>query len=260
MLLPSVHRIKVLFAIFLIINSNLLALQFKVVERRIVGEEAFYLTRIVEGVELYNDSPHRLKIKSENQSNYPIPKSGCGPTSMLSILMWYENYGIIKSLYRDTDLRSYKLNLFREIDNHLFRQAGVNGGEHVGVTLLDTAVTMDFMFEMRSKGTTRIHTEFKPGPLKTRDFLRTTLNFRSGLLIVRPKDLQTGELGNLHATVIIEADERGRITLGTWGQLYCGLLEERPGGQWFVPQDPSHMELKIRELILFMPFQPTSKF
>ena len=257
MSLFSTHVIKALIAIFFIINGNLLAAQsFKVIERRVVGEKAFYLNRIMEGVELYNNSSHRLSINSENQHNYPIPKSGCGPTSLLSLLIWYENYGIIKSLYRDADLRNYKLNLFREIDNHLLVQAGVSRTENIGVRNLDIAVTMDFMFEVRSKGNVRIHAEIKPEPLKPGDFLRTVLNFRSGLLIVRPKDPETGELMAHHATVIINADKEGYITLGTWGQLYHGLLEERPDGQWFVPQDPNHLELKISELILFVPFQP----
>lgn len=253
----STHGVKSLIAIFFITNSNLLAVQsFRVIERRVVGEETFYLSLVMKGVELYNNSSHRLGIHSENQNNYPIPKSGCGPTSMLSLLIWYENYGIIKSLYRDTDLRNYKLNLFREIDNHLVVQAGVSRTENIGVRNLDIAVTMDFMFEVRSKGDVRIHAETKTEPLKLEDFLRTALNFRSGLLIVRPKNPQTGELMAHHAVVIIDADKEGHITLGTWGQRYHGLLEERPDGQWFVPQDPNHLKLKVKELILFIPFQP----
>lgn len=261
MSLFSIHGVKALIAISFIINSNLLAVQsFRVIERKVVGGEVFYLSRIMQGVELYNNSSHRLSINSENQNNYPIPKSGCGPTSLLSLLIWYENYGIIKSLYRETDLRNYKLNLFREIDNHLLVQAGVNRTENIGVRNLDIAVTMDFMFEVRSKGNARIHAEVKTGPLKLRDFLRTVLNFRSGLLIVRPKNPQTGELMAYHSTVIINADKKGYITLGTWGQRYHGLLEERSDGQWFVPQNPNHLELKISQLIRFIPFQPQEGF
>jgi hypothetical protein len=253
----SKHIIWTLIAISVVINGHLLAVQdFRVIERRIVGGNEFYLSQITKGVELYNNSQHRLSIVSENQSDYPVPQSGCGPTAMLSILMWYEDYGIIKSLNRDMTLRHYKLSLFREIDNHLMKQAGIKRTEKMGVRNLDIAVTMDFMFEARSRRNVRIHTELKPEPIRLRDFLRTTLNFRSGLLIVAPKDPHTGELMNTHATVVIHADKKGYITLGTWGQLYRGLLEERSDGQWFIPQDPNHMELKIRELILFIPFQP----
>ena len=253
----SKHNIGTLIAISVFIHGHLLAVQdFRVIERKILGGNEFYLSHMMKGVELYNDSQHRLRIVSENQSNYPVPQSGCGPAAMLSILMWYEDYGIIKSLNREMTLRHYKLSLFREIDNHLMRQAGVNRTENIGVRNLDIAVTMDFMFEARSRGNVRIHTEINPEPLKLRDFLRTTLNFRSGLLIVAPKDPQTDEFMNTHATVVIDADKKGYITLGTWGQLYRGLLEERSDGQWFIPQDPNQMELKIRELILFIPFQP----
>jgi hypothetical protein len=260
MALFSRHGFWALIAIPIIINSHLLAVQeFKVIERRVVGEKAFYLQRTVKGVELYNDSPHRLNIISENQNHYPVPQSGCGPAAMLSILIWYEDYGIIKSLYRDADLRQYKLNLFREIDHHLMRQAGVSRTENIGVNNLEIAVVMDFMFRVRSKCNVRIHTEVKSEPLKPRDFLRTVRNFRSGFLIVRPKDRQTGELQGSHATVVIHADKEGYITLGTWGQLYHGLLKERSDGQWFIPEDSNHQELKVSELVRFVPFHPKIK-
>ena len=256
MSLLSMRGLGVCIAIFLLTNGHLLAvLEFKVFERRVVDGKAFYTQRLLEGVELYNDSPHRLGITSENQNNYPVPQSGCGPTAMLSILIWYENYGIIKALYRDASLQQYKLNLFREIDNHLMWQAGVNRTEKIGVNYLDIAVTMDFMFKVRSKGKVRIQTEIKSEPFQTEDFLRTMRNFRSGFLIVSPQDPKTGKLMNRHATVIIKADQKGYVTLGTWGQRYHGLLKKRSDGQWFIPHDPNHMKLKVHELLRFTPFQ-----
>ena len=60
-----------------------------------------------------------------------------------------------------------------------------------------------------------------------------------------------------HATVIIQADKKGYITLGTWGQRYHGVLEERSDGQWFIPKDPNQMELKVIRLVRFIPFQPS---
>lgn len=235
------------------------AQKFILVERKAVGKKAFYLRKIVEGVELYNNSIHRLDIVSENQNNYPVPQSGCGPTAMLSILMWYENYGIIKSFHRDKDLREYKLSLFREIDNHLLWQAGVNRTENSGVNILDIAVVMDYMFKSRSKDGLRIHTEVKNEPLKTEDFLRTMRYFRSGILIGMPKDPETGELASPHAMVVMEADKGGCITLGTWGQHYHGFLRARADGQWFIPLNSSQLELKVSRLIRFIPFQLKTK-
>ena len=258
MSLFSIRGFWTLIAISTIIIHPLPAVQyFEVIEQRIVGEHTFYLDRIVKGVELVNESRHRLDMVSENQNHYPIPESGCGPTAMLSILLWYEDYGLIRSFSRDADdLRQYKLNLFREIDHRLMRQARAMRNANNGTSLRQMAVVMDFMFKVRLKGTARIQTDFINEPLKQRDFLETMKNFRSGILSVRGKDPETGELQGLHAAVVMHADEEGLITLGTWGKRYLGSLENRSDGQWFIPQDPNHLELKVELLARFTPFQP----
>ena len=199
---------------------------------------------------------NRLSMLSEDQANYPIPESACGPTAMLNILIWYEKFGLIPPLYRDADLRHYKLNLFSEIDRRLIQQSGTIRTENAGVKNLDTAIVMDSIVKTRTKGALRIHTDVIAAPLKLADFLETTKNFRTGYLVVTPKSPETGELLNDHAVVVIRTDRAGYITLATWGQRYHGLLKKRTDGQWFIPQNPKHMELKVKGLTRFIPFKP----
>ncbi len=199
---------------------------------------------------------NRLSMLSEDQSNYPIPESACGPTAMLNILIWYEKFGLIPPLYRDANPRHYKLKLFSEIDRRLIQQSGTFRTEDAGVKNLDTAIVMDSIVKTRTDGALRIHTDIIEAPLTLEDFLETTKNFRSGYLVVAPKDLETGKLLNDHAVVVIRTDRTGYITLATWGQHYHGRLKKCPDGQWFIPQDPKHMDLKIKGLTRFIPFKP----
>lgn len=231
---------------------------FQVVERGIhkeSGQMMFYL-RTLRGTERTNNSLNRLSILSENQHDYPDPESGCAPTAMLNILIWYEKYGLIKPYSREADLERYKFKLFQDIDRQLTRQSGMIRTEENGVNNMDAAMVMDAIVRERSEGAVRIHTDAVTAPLKLSDFLDSMQNFRSGYLIVAPKDRDTGELLNDHAVVVIRADRAGYITLATWGQLYRGLLKTRPDGQWFIPQDPAHMELKVHGLTRFIPFRP----
>jgi hypothetical protein len=233
---------------------------FQVVERGIhkeSGQMMFYL-RTLRGSERANNSLNRLSILTENQQDYPTPESGCGPTAMLNILIWYEKYGLIEPYSREADLRLYKLKLFQDIDRRLRKQSGVIRTEESGINNMDAAMVMDAIVRERSEGAVRIHTDAIVAPLKLSDFLDSMQNFRSGYLIVAPKNRDTGELLNDHAVVVIRADRAGYITLATWGQLYRGLLKTRPDGQWFIPQDPTHMELKIHGLTRFIPFRPTA--
>jgi hypothetical protein len=118
-------------------------------------------------------------------------------------------------------------------------------------------MVMDAIIRERSSGTMRIHTDAIQAPLKLNDLLDSMQNYRSGYLVLAPKDANTGKLLRVHAASLIRADRAGYITLATWGQHYRGLLKTRPDGQWFIPQDPSHMELKIYALTRFIPFRPT---
>ena len=89
------------------------------------------------------------------------------------------------------------------------------------------------------------------------DCLKTTKGFRSGYLIVAPKDKITGEILGDHAALFIRSDRTGLITLGTWGQHYIGRLRKRTDGQWFIPQKAEHLELKVKGLIRFIPYIPS---
>ena len=233
---------------------------FQVVERgthKENGQTMFYL-RTLQGKERTNNSLNRLSMLSEDQHNYPAPESGCAPTAMLNILIWYEKYGLIEPHYRDADPRHYKFKLFREIDRRLNQQAGKVRTEESGVNNMDAAMIMDAMVSERSEGVIRIHTDTIEAPLKLSDLLDSMQNFRSGYLIVSPKDRNTGKMLSDHAVTVIRADRAGYITLATWGKLYRGLLKTRTDGQWFIPQDPTHMELKVHGLTRIIPFRPTA--
>ena len=233
---------------------------FQIVEReqnKESGKYQFYL-RTLRGTERTNNSLNRLSMLSEDQQNYPTPSSGCGPTAMLNILVWYEKYGLIEPFFRDADANSYKYKLFREIDSRLTQQAGTARTEEGGVNNMDAAMVMDAIVRERSENTVRIHTDTIDAPLKLKDLTDTMQNFRSGYLIVTPKERTTGKLRSDHAATIIRADRSGYVTLATWGKLYRGLLKKRADGQWFIPQDPTHMELKVHGMTRFIPFRPTA--
>ena len=235
--------------------------EFHVIGQRTKENKTVYFLRTLNGIECTNNPLNRLSLLSEDQWNYPNPESGCGPVAMLNLLVWYEKYGLINPLYRDANPTKYKFKLFQEIDRRLTKQAGAVRTQEHGVKNLDIAIVMDSIVSECSKGAVRIHTDAISAPLKLNDFLESMQNFRSGYLIVRPENPQTGKLSNDHATVIIRADRAGNITLATWGQYYHGLLKMKNGEQWFIPQDPSHMKLKIIALIRFIPFKPaTMKF
>ena len=216
-----------------------------------------YFSNTLKGTECINPNPlNRLSMLSENQLNYPIPESACGPTAMLNILVWYEKFGLIKPLFRDASSRKYKLKLFTEIDLRLAKQSGQFRTEEVGILGVDSAIVMDAIVNDRSEGALRIHTDIIDAPLKLTDIFETTSNFRAGFLVVAPRDRASGKILDDHAVAVIRADRAGFITLGTWGQHYHGLLKKRRDGQWFVPQNPKHLELQIKGLIRFIPFEP----
>ena len=204
-----------------------------------------------------NPALNRLSMLSENQLNYPTPETGCGPTALLNILIWYEKFGLIPPRYRDADPRVYKLKLFRDIDHRLAFQSGITRTEMMGTRGMDIAIIIDQIVNERTEGQIRIHTDIIEAPLKLKDLLATTKNFRSGYLTVAvPRELVGSGSTNLHAAVIIRTDREGYVTLGTWGEIYRGLLKERNGEQWFIPQNKNHMKLKVVELMRFIPYRP----
>lgn len=258
-ILPQKHPIGIVCLIVLTVSYPLFAeiREFNTIISRKEGKRTEYLVQTVKGTERLNSGLNRLSMLSEDQAHYTTPESACAPTALLNILIWYEKFGLIPPLYRDANQRHYKLKLFNEIDRRLNQQSGIIRTEEIGSHNLDTAVVIDSIVKERSKGKLRIHTDLIDAPLQLADCLETTKNFRSGYLVVRPKDLNTGKLLNPHATVVIRADRAGYVTLATWGKLYHGLLKIRAGEQWFIPQDPSQLELKIVGLTRFTPYKPS---
>lgn len=212
--------------------------------------------RSIRGVEYPNNSLNRLSLLSEDQARYPAPASGCGPVAMLNILVWYEKFGLLEPFTRNADAEAYKQRLFREIDQRLEENAGVERAVRGGTDSVSVARTMDELARGQSGGRVRIETRFLDAPLKRTDFLQTMPDFRSGYLIVRPRDPESGELLGAHAATFLRADRSGYITLGTWGEYYRGLLRERNGEQWFIPGKPGQLDLKVLTLVRFTPFRP----
>lgn len=221
-------------------------------------EATRYFDTRVRGTEYKNNSLNRLSMISANQLDYPVPESACGPIAMLNILVWYETFGLIEPFSRQSDPELYKLTLFKDIDRRITERSGTRRTELKGTKALDIAIIMDEIVQQRSDGKIRIDSSYTVAPLKLKHLLDTMPNFRAGYLIVEPKDRHTGKLRNTHAATLIRADRAGYITLSTWGQVYRGLLRKRADGQWFIPQDPEHLELKVSGMIRFIPFAPAT--
>jgi len=216
-----------------------------------------YYETVLRGTERKNNSLNRLSMPTEDQLEYPEPASGCGPTAMLNILIWYEKYGLIEPYARNADSVRYKQAFFREIDQRLSQQTGTRRDQRNGTRAADAAIVMDALVHELSGGKLRIHTDYQSAPIPLKDFLGVMPNFRSGYLVVYPKDPRTGKRLGLHAVSLLRADRAGYLSLGTWGQVYRGILKKRGDEQWFIPQDPDQLELQILQLIRFIPFAPS---
>lgn len=214
----------------------------------------------MQGTERRNNSQNRLSIISESQYEYPVPESGCGPIALLNTLVWYEKYGLIQPLFRESDPLDYKRNLFAAIDARLMRSSGLARKERKGARTIDIALVLDAIVREQSAGELRVHYDYVPSPVGLDELLRTMPNFRTGILLGYPKDPATGELMPvLHAVLLIRADRAGYLTVATWGEKYRGLLRMRAGEQWFVPQAPHSVEIKIKGMMRFIPFEPTEQ-
>lgn len=211
------------------------------------------------GDERKNNSQNRLSIISESQYDYPEPESGCGPIALLNTLVWYEKYGLIEPLFRESDPENYKTRLFNEIDRRILQHSGTTRSEQNGSRNMDIAMVLDEIVKEQSSGKLRVHFDYRSAPLQLNNLLHTMPNFRTGYLLGYPKDPATGELlPTLHAVTLIRADRAGYLTLATWGEKYRGLLRMRDGEQWFIPQAPHKIEIKVLGLMRFIPFEPTA--
>ena len=198
----------------------------------------------------------RRYFLSENQSDYPEPESGCGPTALLNLYIWYSKFGLLKESIRHSNPVTYKRLKFEEIDRKLLNIQRASRTRKGGTNTLAAIVAMDELVQEFTRGPTRLHFEIKQPPLDTRDFIKLSRNYRVGILSVQPKDRGTGRLMGNHAVLCIRGDTAGMISLANWGDFSHGSLVSRPDGQWFVPQDPSQHELRINNLTTLIPFVP----
>ena len=232
--------------------------EFKVVVKRVEEGEIRYYHELLSGTERTNNGLNRSGLGSENQLDYPQPESGCGPTALLNILIWYEKYGLVDAKSREANPQRYKQQLFNTIDQQIVKVAETDRTTQKGTTSVQIGAALDELVQSGSANQLRMHTDFVDAPLKTSDFLNITKQFRAGYLVVEPKGngrfVVPGD--QAHAVTVLRCDRAGNITLGTWGQLYRGRLKMRGIEQWFIPSNPEQLELKIEKMIQFIPFKP----
>ena len=233
---------------------------FKVLVKREMNGEVNYYQKRISGVERRNSGLNRSGLGSENQLDYPLPESGCGPTALLNILIWYEKYGLITASNRHADPRTYKQQLFNVIDRHIMAIAEQSRESAQGTNSAEVGMVLDQLVQAGSNRQLRIHTDLVKPPLNTKDFRDVTTQFRAGYLVVRPKSNGRTIVPDDqdHAVTVLRCDRAGNITLGTWGKFYRGRLKMRGHEQWFIPRDPEQLELQIKTLIQFIPFKPST--
>lgn len=220
------------------------------------GEYEFF-RRGTEGTEVTIRSDARRYFISENQADYPEPASGCSPTALLNLYIWYSKFGLLQESVAHSNPETYKELKFKEIDRKLLdiqRQSRTRKG---GTDTLAAIVAMDELVQQYSgKRKLRLHFEIKQPPLKLKDITNLSAGYRAGILSVRPKDKQTGKLLGNHAVLCIRGDTSGMITIANWGEFSHGRLINRPDGQWFIPRDATQHELRINSLTTLVPFTP----
>ncbi|MGB0416466.1 MAG: hypothetical protein ACPGKS_06435, partial [Coraliomargarita sp.] len=199
----------------------------------------------------------RRYFLSEDQREYPEPESGCGPTALLNLYIWYTKFGLLKESIRHSNLEKYKQLKFRQIDRKLLEIQRASRTRSGGTNTLEQIVAMDELVQQYAKNPTRLHFEIKKPPLKRKDFTSLSLFYRVGILSVRPKDPKTGRLMGNHAVLCVRGDTAGMISIANWGDFSHGYLVEREDGQWFIPKDASQYELRINQLTTLIPFTPS---
>jgi hypothetical protein len=215
----------------------------------------FYRTGM-QGTERVIKNDIRRYFLSENQNDYPKPESGCGPTALLNLYIWYSKFGLIKESIRHANPERYKQLKFREIDRKIAEIQGHARDPATGTNTLEQVMAIDEIVQANSTTPLRIHFEFKAPPLNTQDFIKLSRNYRAGILAVRPKDRQTGLLLGYHAVLVIRGDTSGKISIANWGKFSHGRLIKKSDGQWFIPDTPTQHELLIDQLITLIPFTP----
>lgn len=216
---------------------------------------AFYRVGM-DGTERTTQGGFRRYFLSENQIEYPIPESGCGPTALLNLYIWYLKFGLIKESTIEPDLERYKQRKFREIDQRIHGILGQTRSPERGTNRLEQVLALDELLQAAPDNRVRLHFEFKKPPLDYKDFIRISRNYRAGILTVLPKDPITGEIYGYHAVLAVRGDTSGTITLANWGAFTHGRLVMRPDGQWFIPRNPTEHEMRIVQFTTLIPFTP----
>mgnify|MGYP005857582797 CR=1 FL=1 len=217
-----------------------------------------FLRKGMQGTESQLRIDARRYFISEDQSNYPEPASGCGPTALLNLYVWYSKFGLLKESVKHSNFKTYKQLKFRQVDRKILDIQRESRTRHGGTNTLAAIVAMDELVQQNAKTPTRLHFEIKRPPLTRSDFTALSRNYRVGLLSVRPKNPRTGRLMGNHAVVCIRGDTSGMITIANWGDFSHGNLVKRGDGQWFIPKDATQQELRINTLTLLIPFTPRS--
>lgn len=138
----------------------------------------------------------------------------------------------------------YKLEFFNEIDRRISKKSNRERTDELGTNTLDGAIVMGDLVQELSNGTLRLQTKSISPPLKLKHFLQMIPNFRSGYMLVLPKNRSTDDMLLPHAVTFIRADRAGYITFGTWGKVYRGALKKRGVEQWFIPTEPINLNLR----------------
>lgn len=199
----------------------------------------------------------RRNFISENQADYPEPRSGCGPTALLNLYIWYTKFGLLEESVRYADVEKYKREKFGQIDALISKIQQESRSASGGTNGLAALVTIDQLVQQHAVRPTRLHFEIKAAPLTNKDFRKLTSGYRVGLLEVVPKDKKRGKLLSDHMVLCIRGDNSGIITIANWGKFTHGRLVNRQDGQWFVPSNSDDHELRIRQLTTLIPFYPT---
>lgn len=215
-----------------------------------------FYRRGLQGAEVPMRGEARRYFISENQGDYPEPESGCGPTALLNLYIWYSKFGLLDESIRHANPQRYKELKFLQIDRKIQDIQKESRTQHGGTNTLASIVAMDELVQQYSRKPVRLHFEVKKPPLSQDDFTGLSRNYRAGILSVRPKDPASGSLLGNHAVLCIRGDRSGMITLANWGEFSHGRLVNRKDGQWFVPTDESQHELKINNLTVLIPFTP----
>jgi hypothetical protein len=98
----------------------------------------------------------RRYFLSENQNDYPEPASGCGPTALLNLYIWYSKFGLIQESIRHANPTTYKRLKFQEIDRKLLNIQRASRSQNGGTNTLAAIVAIDELVQESTRNSTRL--------------------------------------------------------------------------------------------------------